>query len=112
MTCEPSCTAIRTLGGAWLITDVDAPAVCMVALVTSSENTNIMSATLPHPHPCTPLWKTLRPAAIVDWTVIGMSKISSFISGATDGWPLVRESDAPPALYLPSVYTAQPVRWV
>ena len=69
-----------------------------------------MSATLPHPHACNPSWKTLRPAAIVDGTVKGMSNVSSFMRGATDGWPLVSESDTPPALYVPALLAAQPVR--
>ena len=34
---EASCTSIRTLGGPCVITVVDAPVVCIKALVTSSE---------------------------------------------------------------------------
>jgi hypothetical protein len=56
---------------------------------------------LPHPHRCKPLWRRLRPAAIVDGTVTWMSNVSSFISAATNGVAIVHESDVPPTLRYP-----------
>jgi hypothetical protein len=87
----------------WVITVVDAAAgVCTVALVANSENTKTMSSMLPHPHRCNPLWRVLRPAAIVDGTVTWMLTVLSFISAATDGVAIVHESDGAPTLRYPA----------
>ena len=103
MACEESCTAIRTLGGMWVITVVEVAArVWTAALVTNSANTKTKSTTLSQPHPCNPLWRMLRPAAIVDGTVTRMSKVSSLISAATNGVAVVHKSDGAPTLPYPA----------